>query len=82
MKVWIFSVLHGKFPLRKKHAAATLKRDLRYRTKAPLNLHLKKRELVKNDRLHLERSSGINEEKEGLHVPLYPPVLLGNQSSS
>lgn len=56
---------------------------------ALLNLHLKKkkRELVKNERLHLERSSVKNEEKEeeeegGLHVALFPLLLLGNRSFS
>lgn len=57
------------------------------KTVALLNLHLKKkRELVKNERLHLERSSVKNEEEEeeeeGLHVSLFPPLLLGNRSSS
>lgn len=44
--------------------------------------HKKKQELVKNKRLHLERSSGMNEEEAGLHVALFPPLLLGNRSSS
>jgi len=52
------------------------------------SLHLKKkRELMKNEKLHLERSSVKNQEKEeegegGLHVALSPPLLLGNRSSS
>lgn len=43
---------------------------------------------MKNERLHLERSSVKNEEKEeeeeqgGLHVALFPPLLLGNRSFS
>lgn len=41
---------------------------------------------MKNERLHLERSSVKNEEEEeeeeGLHAALFPPLLLGNRSSS
>lgn len=42
---------------------------------------------MKNERLHLERSSVKNEEKEeeeegGLHVALFPLLLLGNRSFS
>lgn len=36
---------------------------------------------MKNERLHLERSSVKNEEEEeeeGLHAALFPPLLLGN----
>lgn len=43
----------------------------------------KKRELVKIQRLHLERSSVKNEEEEEeLPVAFCPPPLLGNRSSS
>lgn len=41
---------------------------------------------MKCERLHLERSSVKNEEEEeeeeGLCVALFPPLLLGNRSSS
>lgn len=48
---------------------------------ALLNLHHKKKqELVKNKRLHPETSSVTNEEETGLHVALFPPLLLGKRS--
>lgn len=46
------------------------------------NKNKKKRELVKNERLHLERSSVMNQVEKGPHIALFPFLLLGNWSSS
>lgn len=90
MKAWIFSRLDGKLPLKRHtrccHCTEWVKwlSSRRYLTPSLLNLHLKKRGAVKNERLHLQRSSVKNEEEEeeGLNIALFPPLLLGNGSSS
>lgn len=74
-----------KASLKNTHAAAAL--SVRAQEGIWQFASKKKRELMKNEKLHLERSSVKNQEKEeegegGLHVALSPPLLLGNRSSS